>query len=91
MRNRTLGILGGALLIGGLVLSLASGIASSKLASQQGAPPNRPGFGAMPGHAGAARPGPFLGDPRQHQGFPAPGQQRPIARPSSPASPSPST
>jgi len=92
MKQRTLGILGAALLVGGVVLTIASGIASSRLASDEGAAMNRPGFGAMPRHRGPGQPGPFVGDPRQHRGFPAgPGQQAPITAPGSPANPSPTT
>jgi hypothetical protein len=90
MKQRTLGILGAALLVGGVVLSIASGIASSRLAPQDGAGMNRPGFGAMPRHRTPGQPGPFFGNP--HSGFPArPGQNAPIATPGSPANPTPSS
>jgi hypothetical protein len=81
MKQRTLGILGGALLVGGIVLGIASGIAANRLAPQDAAAIHRPGPGTFPGHRAPGQPGPSFGDPRR-RGFPAPGQQAPI-----PASP----
>jgi len=80
MKQRTLGILGGALLVGGVVLSIASGIAASRLAPDRDAI-DRPAAGAIPRHLGPGQPGPVLGDPR-HPGFPRPGQQAPAPHPS---------
>ena len=90
MKQRTLGILGAALLLGGVVLSIAGGIASNRFGPEAGATMNRPAFGAMPRHRGP-QPGPFFGDPRQRGGFPGPGRQGPITTPTPPASPSPLT
>ena len=90
MKQRTLGILGAALLVGGVVLSIAGGIASNRFGPEAGATTNRPAFGAMPRHRGPGQPGPFFGDPGQRGGFPGPGQQGPVG-PNSPANPSPSS
>ena len=76
MRQQTLGILGGALLVGGVVLAIASGIAASRIAPVDGSTTHRPNVGAFPRHRGPGQPGPFFGDPRQ-RGFPGPGQQAP--------------
>ena len=92
MKHRTLGILGGALLVGGVVLGIASAVASNRIAPVNGTATQRPAFGAFPRHPGPGQPGPFFGNPRQGRGFPRPGQQAPIVPgPSSPASPAPST
>lgn len=92
MKHRTLGILGGALLVGGVVLGIASAVASSRIGPVDGTAMQRPAFGAFPRHHGPGQPGPFFGNPRQHRGFPAgPGQQAPITAPGSPANPSPTT
>ena len=84
MKQRTLGILGGALLVGGVVLSIASDIASNRLTPEPGGAIDRPAAGGMPRHIGPGQPGPVIGDPR-HRGFPRPGQQ------AQPANPSPSS
>ena len=81
MRQRTLGILGGALLVGGIALGIAGGIAAHQLAPQGAAAIHRSGPGTLPGQRGQGQPGPFFGNPRR-RGFPAPGQQAP-----NPASP----
>lgn len=69
MRQRSLGILGGALLIGGIALGLASGIAANSVANRSaltnGPGIHRPGPGELPRHRGPGAPGPFLGGPRQ--------------------------
>jgi len=80
MKQRTLGILGGALLVGGVVLSIASGIASNRLAPEDRYAIGRPAAGAIPRHVGPGQRGPVLGDPGQ-RGFPRPGQQAPAANP----------
>jgi hypothetical protein len=77
MKQRTLGILGGALLVGGIALGIASGIAANRLTPQNAAAIHRPGLGTFPGHRGPGQAGPSFGYPRQ-RGFPAPGQQAPI-------------
>jgi len=87
MKNRTLGILGGALLVGGVVLAIGSEIAASRLADRNApegaAGIHRPGVDGSPRHLGQGQPGPFFGDPRR-RGVPAPGQRQPVT-------PSPST
>jgi hypothetical protein len=92
MRHRTLGILGGALLVGGVVLGIASAVASNRIAPVGGTAMQRPALGAFPRHYGPGQPGPFFGNLRQGRGFPGPGQQGPIVPgPGSSASPAPST
>jgi hypothetical protein len=83
MKHRTLGILGGALLAGGIVLGIASGIAAHRLAPQDAAAIHRPGGGTLPGHRVPGQSGPSFGDPRRN-GFPAPGRP-------APATPNPTT
>jgi len=73
MKQRTLGILGGALLVGGIVLGIAGGIAANRLATQDAAAIHRPGPATLPGHRAPGQPGPSVGDPRRH-GFPGFGQ-----------------
>lgn len=69
MRQRSLGILGGALLIGGIALGLASGIAANSVANHNaltnGPAIHRPGPGGLPRHRGPGAPGPFFGGPQQ--------------------------
>lgn len=89
MRQRTLGILGAALLVGGVVLGIASEIASSRI-EPAGAAINRPAPGAIPRHIGPGQGGPFTGDPGRHRFFPGPGPRFPItASPKPPATPTP--
>ena len=90
MKHRTFGILGGALLVGGVVLGIASAVASNRIAPANGTAMHRPAFGAFPRHHGPGQPGPFFGNPRPGRGFPGTGQPAPIG-PGSPASPAPST
>ena len=91
MKQRTLGILGGALLVGGFVMGIASSIVSNRIAPVDRAPMGRPHVGPIQEHGGPGQPGPFFGDPRQRDGFPGPGQQLPNrSRPRPPAIPSPS-
>jgi hypothetical protein len=91
MKQRTLGILGGALLVGGVVLGIASGIVSNRIAPADTAPMARPHVGPIQEHGGPGQPGPFFGNPRQRDGFPGSGQRFPnVTRPRPPASPSPS-
>ena len=85
MKHRTLGILGGALLVGGVVLGIASAVASNRIAPVNGTATQRPAFGAFPRHPGPGQPGPFFGNPRPGRGFLRPGQQAPIAPGPSPA------
>jgi len=63
MTQRSLGILGGALLIGGVVLGLATGIAAGQVAQRTTpvAGVQRPHMGAFPRHGGQGQPGPFFG------------------------------
>lgn len=73
MRQRSLGFLGGALLIGGIALGIATGIAANSQANRNAAniPAviDRPGAGGLPGHRGPGEPGPVFGgsDPRPHR------------------------
>jgi hypothetical protein len=85
MKHRTLGILGGALLVGGVVLGIASAVASNRIAPVNGTATQRPAFGAFPRHPGPGQPGPFFGNPRPGRGFLRPGQQAPIVPGPSPA------
>jgi hypothetical protein len=65
MRNRTLGILGGALLAGGVILGIAS-IAADRLAERdamQGPGLHRPDADGLPGHRAPGERGPGLGAP----------------------------
>jgi hypothetical protein len=73
MKQRTLGILGGALLVGGIALGIASGIAANRFAPQDAAAIHRPGPGTLPAHRAQGQPGPSFGDPRR-RGFPGIGQ-----------------
>ena len=75
-----MGVLGGALLVGGVILSIASGIASNRLVPEAAQANDRPAFGSNPRHMGPGRPGPDFGDPRQ-RGLPRPGQQVPQPNP----------
>jgi hypothetical protein len=82
MRQRTLGILAGVLLIGGIALGIATGIAAGSTANRN-TPVNGPGIhrpdgGVLPRHRDPGQPGPFSGGP-----FPRPN------RPNNPG-PSPS-
>lgn len=77
MKQRTLGILGGALLVGGIVLGIASGIAANRIAPQDAAAIHRSGPGTLPGHRGPGQHAPNFGDPRR-RGFPGQGQPPPI-------------
>ena len=84
MRNRTLGILGGVLLVGGVVLGIASGIASNRLAQEnvaEGPAIHRPDDGALPRHRGPGAPGPLGGNPGRRN---FPGQGRPLPSTTSP-------
>ena len=91
MKQRTLGILGGALLVGGIVLGIASGIVSNRIAPVERAPMGRPHVAPIHEHGGPGQPGPFFGDPQQRNGFPGVGQRLPnVTRPRQPASPPPS-
>jgi len=85
MKHRTLGILGGALLVGGVVLGIASAVASNRIAPVNGTATQRPAFGAFPRHPGPGQPGPFFGNPRPGRGFLRPGHQAPIVPGPSPA------
>jgi hypothetical protein len=81
MKQRTLGILGGALLVGGVVLAIGSGIAAGRFADGEGPEAGgayRSAPGGFPRQAGPGRPGPLQGDPRRRGGFPPPGQRAPI-------------
>jgi hypothetical protein len=71
MNQRSLGILGAALVIGGIALGIASGIASGQVAqrSSPAADIQRPAQGALPRHRGPGQPGPFFGAP-DRRGFP---------------------
>lgn len=91
MKQRTLGLLGAALLVGGVVLGIAGEIASSRIAPANGTTINRPANGAFPRHRNPGQPGPFFGDPRHRGSFPGNGRPGPInASPKPPANPSPS-
>jgi hypothetical protein len=86
MKQRTLGILGGALLVGGVILAIGSGIAAGRFADREGPEAggvHRSAPGGFPRHAGPGQPGPFQGAPRR-PGFPGPGQR-------APTTPSPTT
>jgi hypothetical protein len=83
MRQRTVGILGGALLVGGVVLAIASGVAANRIAPVDRTAVHQPNVGALPRHRGPGQPGQISGDPRRG-GFPRPG-------PVSPITPSPTT
>jgi hypothetical protein len=63
MTQRSLGILGAALLVGGVVLGLANGIAAGQVAQRitPAAGVHRPDVGAFPRHRGQGQPGPFFG------------------------------
>jgi hypothetical protein len=66
MRNRTLGILGGALLAGGVFLGIASGIAADRLAGRdttESPALHRPNAGGLPGHRAPGERGPGFGAP----------------------------
>jgi hypothetical protein len=82
MKQRTLGILGGALLVGGVIVAIGSGIAANRFApANDGAAIHRPDVGQFPRHRGQGQPGPFFGDPRRRGGLPAPGRQAPNVSP----------
>ena len=71
MNQRSLGILGAALVIGGIALGVASGIADRQLAGRN-APAtgiHRADHGSFPGQRGQGRPGPGFGGPAR-PGFP---------------------
>jgi hypothetical protein len=92
VKHRTLGILGGALLVGGVVLGIATAIASNRIGPVTGSVIQRPAVGVLPRHRGPGQPGPFFGNPPLRRGFPVvPGQPVPIATPNSPANPAPSS
>ena len=76
MKHRTLGILGGALLVGGVILAIGTGVAAHRFAPADGAAIHRPDAGQFPRHKGQGQPGPFMGDPRRGS-FPRPGQRAP--------------
>jgi hypothetical protein len=76
MTQRSLGMLGGALLFGGIVLGIATGIAAGQVAER--ATPatgiHRPDIGAFPRQRGQGQPGPFFGGQgrRDFPGAPGP-------------------
>jgi hypothetical protein len=81
MRQRSLGILGGVLLIGGIALGIATAIAANSQANANAANNpaviHRPNAGGLPRHRGPGEPGPFPGVPGGRGGFPQPGSQTP--------------
>jgi hypothetical protein len=88
MRQRSLGILGVALLVGGVALGIATGVAAANSTGNRvawiGPGVHRPGLGGFPRHAGPGQNGPFVGDPGRRE-FPGPGRMMP-----GPAGPRPS-
>lgn len=89
MKQRSLGILGAALVIGGIALGIASGIADRQLASRNApvAGVHRPDRGNFSGHRGQGWQGLIFGGPAR-PGFPGFGN-RPPANTANPR-PSPS-
>lgn len=85
--QRSLGILGGALLIGGVVLGIATGVAAGQVAQRTtpAAGVHRPAMGAFPRQRGPGQPGPFFGG-QGRPNLPGPGY-----RPGSFPTPSPKT
>jgi hypothetical protein len=83
--HRSLGILGGALLVGGVVLGIATGIAAGQVAQRTtpAAGIHRPDIGAFPRQRVPGQPGPFFGG-QGRRSFPGPG-----SRPGSAPTPSP--
>jgi hypothetical protein len=80
MKNRTLGILGGALLVGGVILAIGSGIAAGRLAERnvpEAGGVHRTAPGGFPRQGGPGRPGPLQGDPRRPN-VPDPGRRAPV-------------
>jgi len=83
MRNRTLGILGGALLVGGVFLGLGSGMAANRLADnpESATGIHRQDPGPFPRHRDPGAPGQGFGDPGRRnfpgQGRPLPGKTTP--------------
>jgi hypothetical protein len=71
MNQRSLGILGAALVIGGIALGIASGIADRQVTGRNlpAAGIHRPNQGNLPGHRGPGQHGPAFGRPGQ-PGFP---------------------
>jgi hypothetical protein len=71
MNQRSLGILGAALVIGGIALGIASGIADREVTGRNASAigVHRPDRGNFPGQRGQGQPGPVFGAPRQG-GFP---------------------
>jgi hypothetical protein len=72
VRQRTLGILGGALLVVGVALAVVSGVVAQSTANRNAPLPanssignQRPGPGGLPIHRGQG-PGPFFGGPGGH-------------------------
>jgi len=67
MRQGTLGILGGVLLIGGIALGIASGIGAASTATRTapiaGPGIHRPATGGLPRYRGPGQSGPFFGGP----------------------------
>ena len=78
MKQRTLGILGGALLVVGVVLAIGNGIAANRFAPANGPAVHGPGDGGFPRQRGQGQPGPIFGDPRR-RGLPGAGPQAPNA------------
>jgi hypothetical protein len=91
MRQRSLGILGGALLVGGIALAIGSGIAANSLADRTAANiapgVHRPGAGGLPGNRAPGERGPSFGAPGRRDFPPGSGTRQP--RPNRP-SPAPS-
>jgi hypothetical protein len=89
MKQRSLGILGAVLVIGGIALGIASGIADRQLANRNApvAGVHRPDHGNFPWQRGQGRQGPIFGVPAR-PGFPG-FDNRPPANPANPR-PSPS-
>jgi hypothetical protein len=83
MRNRTVGILGGALLVGGIFLGIASGLTANRMAdnTENAAGIHRQDPGPLPRHRGPVQPGQRIGDPGRRnfpgQGRPLPGKTTP--------------
>jgi hypothetical protein len=86
MRQRSLGIFGVAMLVGGVALGIATGVAAANSPGSRmeatGPGVHRPGFG-FPRHAGPEQHGPFIGFPGRRE-FPGQGQGGPASLPAAP-------
>ena len=79
MRQRTLGFLGGALLVGGIVLGAVSGIVANRNETRPAAATMAPPGSEVPEAPvpGGWRPGPLLGGPDRSEQPPNPGPTSP--------------